>query len=131
MEKRWPVAGFLFRFLRRAFGGRVLAVASVMQTMDILFIIHSQFYHSVYLRRLCLPECPGCVWTVATRMDQPFTGFARPSVGSGESSLAGALGLGERKKWKRDLLDHPINEGSSTDFSIGDNRDRLTLDLRI
>ena len=62
--------------------------------------------------------------------EEPFRGFAGPSVGSGESSLAGALG--DRKKRRReDPTPDPgfypsagpsyVNEGSSTGFSMGNS----------
>jgi hypothetical protein len=58
------------------------------------------------------------------RWEKPFRGFSEPSVRSGESSLAGALG--ERKKRRRedsttDTNFDPLPEPSHIGYAMGDN----------
>ena len=64
------------------------------------------------------------------RWEEPFRGFPGPSVGSGESSLAGALGERKRRMGGDSTTDpnfYPAsgpsysNEGSSTGFAMGNN----------
>ena len=95
--------------------------------------------HSIHYPFSILP-LPILTTTMFTRMPRMCMD-GRDSHGSafhGIRKTFGGIGrvifgrsLRRKKEVEGDLLDHPINEGSSTDFSIGDNWDRLTLDLRI